>query len=345
MRTRSIVEFFTRMSSTLEHRNNSVKPHTTLETLIWLPSKKIFDDVTEQVTSREVLSTTEAKRLYAQRVRGVGPLIDPLGHSAGRLLIDCSNPRINEELRERIRELAIINKIVSLKNSLEIKGLECYLSLYPDHDKPLLGKFSELEAEEWRGRTSTDDYILDRGKAALSRNFFRYKYPAFNNNFQADVSNYGKPDFVQQFAGDLDFLKIVEQCFEMMIPVLKNNVIVLETALPSAAYFAKAMLDEHKLITKMISVENTPFLELDKEQELIHVCTTAVLILFKVGMGQDRYYDFVKRVYKDHPELSHGFPITDFCYEFFKSLSLQPSYQNIEISIQEDDLSNLRNKF
>lgn len=100
MRARATLGLFTRMAPTFEHRNYSTKQSSILETLVWLPSKKILHHETQQVTSREVLSTTEAKRQFAQRVRGAGPTIDPLGHSAGRLLIDCSNSRINEQLRE-----------------------------------------------------------------------------------------------------------------------------------------------------------------------------------------------------------------------------------------------------
>lgn len=336
MRGRNIFKLFSTSPLEIQNRNLS----TALETFVWLPAIKKQDESTGLIKSRVVLSASEAKRRFALRERNC--LIDPWGHAAARISVNFSAANANDELKEKIQELAIINNAVNLKNSKKINSFQAYFSLYPDFNNPRGGGFSGADQLEWDQGVNTHDPKINQGKAR-GLYLFNKKYAAVNNTHAADILGYGKPDHHQVFSRGLNFVKIVEKCFEMMVPVFRDNTIVMETISPSAVYYGKAMLDEHRLITKMLGNMIQEIPESEKENELFHVCTTANLILFKTGLGEDKYYEIVKKVFKEAPDLSHGFPITEFTCAFFKALSQHPEYGNVNSGVS--DILNYGNKF
>lgn len=336
---RAIPSFFLRHSIPNRGRNFSNTSTGILKTFVWLPAIKTRDSATQEIISREVLSPSQAKQHFAQGLRGV----DPWGHAAAQIIVDGVDGGRNEII-EKIQELAVINQVVPLRDASSIRSFQVYLSLYPDYNKPGRGRqFTAPEEQEWTERTKTKNQLANDGKA-LSLTLFNTEYAATNNHYEGDVFTYGAPDSTENFSRGLDFLNIVDTCFKIMAPVVRGNTIILETALPSASYFGKAMLDEHRLITKILNNTGKQTSVLDKNNENIHVCTTANLVLFKAGLGEDQYYELVKQVIEDNPELKHGFPITHFAHAFFNTLSQHPEHKDLSVIKDEPDSTRHENK-
>lgn len=335
---RKVPNFFLKNPSHSSVRNFSDTALCELKTFVWLPAIKIRDKVTREIISREVLSPVEAKQQYAQNVKG----LDPWGHAAAQIIVDSTDGR--SEVVEKIQELAVVNKVVSLRDASSIQAFQAYLSVYPDHTKPLRQRrFTASEQQEWTERTMTENTKANEGKA-LSLPLFSTEYAALNSSYKQDVIGYGRPESTEKFSRGLDFLNIVDTCFKIMSPVLRGNTIVLETALPSASYFGKAMLDEHRVMIRMLADAGEKIPSLDTNNVTIHVCTTANLVLFKAGLGEDQYYQLAKQVLKDNPKLMHGFPITHFADAFFKALSQHPDYKAVSVINDAPDSTNHGNK-
>lgn len=325
-------QLFRRTLSTNQNCN-SHEP-ISLETFVWLPAVKKRNSI-RAVVEREVLSTKEAKRRFAsENHRGV----DPWGHAAAKITVNGSHPSIDPELIATLQEIAC-DSGVEFSTAKTINSLQAYISWYPA-DK-LEDSFSEIENIEWMKNISSGDADVDSGKKA-SLELFKQKHTAFNQNQQADLLGYGKPDSTVNFSRGLNFKNVVKACFLLMKPEIKDNLVVMNQTLPNATYYGRAMLNEHRLSLKLLTEIFDESESLPNYENAMHVCTTANLFLLKAGLGEKTYYKFVKKILNDHPELAHGFPLTDFIFTFVNDLSKHPDYRPVT---NDEETKSVTNKF
>lgn len=283
-------------------------PKTSFIATTWLPSLKKKNE--DGLLMRTPMSSLEAKRLRTSspEIRG----LDLYGHACAELIIN---------LEERGTPKGLVNVVRAIAdqhgyNPDKLQLVRGYVSWYPTEDHGREQTIAELQKlVDFDLKLEKDSGELADLKRGLMKVFLGNIYKAENGDPASDIRGYGEPDPSRVFEFDkIDFLSIFVACAQMMECDFKDGELLMSRIRPEGMYSG---LDMFETCKKSMGYESSKEDFMPKPE---HVCTTAVLRLLEAGVGKKNYIDSMRDVILESPDLSHGFPISEFTHAICQKL-------------------------